>query len=175
MFKSSDQRVSRDDQLPTRFLAGGTRDLASDLSKVLDKSALNGDFAQAVKYLKGLSPSAADTEIRKLDLLAPCLEVCQFIEALCWQLRQREDFELVQTWMSVFLSIHGSELKVSTATDTQDSTAGEFSTLSSESEGRERVYMKLKDWKRLHDAEAARIKSLVSFCSGVLGFIQSTR
>ena len=61
------------------------------------------DPSSLASYLTALPPSAADLEIRSLTLG----EMPIFISFLTQQLRARKSFELVNTWMSVFLRVHG--------------------------------------------------------------------
>ncbi|KAL8702466.1 MAG: hypothetical protein Q9201_004371 [Fulgogasparrea decipioides] len=60
-----------------------------------------------VSHLAALAPAAADIEIRSLASLD---EMAGFVQALTARLKQKKDYELVQTWMSVFLRCHGREI-----------------------------------------------------------------
>lgn len=60
-------------------------------------------------YLKSLSPSATDLEIR--SSLGTSLEHLNlFIHALTQRLKSHRDFEAVEAFISVFLKIHGEVL-----------------------------------------------------------------
>jgi len=63
----------------------------------------DGSTDEAVTHLKSLPPSSADLEIRGLRLEEG--EMVRFVKALTRRLRSRRDFELVQTWMNVFLAV----------------------------------------------------------------------
>ncbi|KAL8904204.1 MAG: hypothetical protein Q9207_003416, partial [Kuettlingeria erythrocarpa] len=99
-------RISR----PT--LSSSTRSQFTTLLHAFATSLLNEqqepDPALLLTHLSTLSPSAADTEIRSL---ANMEEMTTFIQALTARLKQKRDYELVQTWMSVFLRAHAGELK----------------------------------------------------------------
>ncbi|KAG8626232.1 hypothetical protein KVT40_005177 [Elsinoe batatas] len=70
----------------------GTRVLA-----VASKGDAEG-WKGVVEYFKTLSPAAADVEIRSLSTggLGGVNEAAVFVEALCWLLRERRDFEVGQ-------------------------------------------------------------------------------
>ena len=58
-------------------------------------------------YAKALSPAAMDLELRSLVSLE---SLRMFITALTRRLRSHRDFEAVQTFMNVFLRMHGDVL-----------------------------------------------------------------
>lgn len=58
-------------------------------------------------YAKTLSPAAVDVELRSLVTL-DALQM--FLAALTIRLRSHRDFEAVQTFMNVFLRMHGDVL-----------------------------------------------------------------
>jgi len=58
-------------------------------------------------YAKSLSPAAADLEIRSL---ATVEDMSLFLRALSQRLKSRRDFEAVQTYLNVFLRVHGEAL-----------------------------------------------------------------
>ncbi|SCV67376.1 BQ2448_6022 [Microbotryum intermedium] len=64
----------------------------------------SGDYESFFTYLKTLSPSSTDLEIRSLTLL-PHLSL--FLYALNRRLASHRDFEAVQAYLSLFLRIHG--------------------------------------------------------------------
>ncbi|SCZ96552.1 BZ3500_MvSof-1268-A1-R1_Chr8-2g10291 [Microbotryum saponariae] len=63
-----------------------------------------GNYESFFTYLKALSPSSTDLEIRSLTLL-PHLSL--FLSALNRRLASHRDFEAVQAYLSLFLRIHG--------------------------------------------------------------------
>lgn len=158
----------------SRFSTDGMLYARQDLSKTLVEDSKCDDFSSALNYLKSLPPSAADTEIRNIEVISPYTELTLFVRALCWQLSQRKDFELTQAWMSVLLKIHGRSIQALERPPTGDPDA-ERSEAGEHTEGYEGLILQLSAWKSLHQTEAARVKGLASFSSGILGFIQSSR
>lgn len=111
-----------------------------------------GDYRALVEYLKSLSPSAADIEIRSLNPQGTSNELVGFVAALTYRLKQKADYELVQAWMSVFLKIHCE-------TVAQDAD----------------LVKALKEWRTEQAKEAKRLGALVGYCGGVVGFLRSGR
>ncbi|CDO73537.1 hypothetical protein BN946_scf185014.g7, partial [Trametes cinnabarina] len=67
----------------------------------------SSDYEDFFSYAKALSPAAMDLELRSLVTL----EALQmFLAALTHRLRSHRDFEAVQTFMAVFLRMHGDVL-----------------------------------------------------------------
>ncbi|GAA5850196.1 hypothetical protein JCM5353_004683 [Sporobolomyces roseus] len=67
----------------------------------------NGPYQSFFEYLKALSPSALDLEIRSLSTL-PHLRA--FLHSLLSRLQSHRDFEATETFLAVFLRIHGDVL-----------------------------------------------------------------
>ena len=119
---------------------------ASTFTALLKHS--ENESAALVAHLTQLSPSAADLEIRSLTIA----EMPLFVRALTAQLRRRKDFELVNTWMSVFLKMHGDFI-------------GEIDDL------RKAVV----DWREVMRSEEQRLGELTGYVRGVVGFLRSAR
>lgn len=124
---------------------------SSTFTSLLASGAQNTDFNPFISHLSSLGPSAADIAIRTLELD----EMPLFVDAIGWRLEQRRDFELTQTWMNVFLKLHGSVI-----------TASE--------EGGE-LREALLRWRKVQVEERKRLNDLVGYCDGVLGFLRSGR
>jgi U3 small nucleolar RNA-associated protein 21 len=108
-----------------------------------------------IEHLKTLSPSAADLDIRSLNPSASeneSDELVNFVEALTGRLKERRDYELVQTWMAVFLRLHLDTV-----------------------EHDERLVQALAEWRKEQQKEGARLGEMIGFCSGVLGFLRDPR
>ena len=120
----------------------------SSASSLLTAFTQSHDPTSLTAYLMSLSPSATDLEIRSLTLS----EMPTFVQALTAQLRLRKDFELVNTWMSVFLRVHGDF--ISEVEDIRD------------------VVM---EWKEVMVEEERRLGKLVGFTKGVVEFLRSAR
>ena len=101
-----------------------------------------------VTHLEALSPSAADLEIRTLH---PA-ETLPFVRALTQQLALNKDFELVNTWMSCFLRMHGDVVQ-----ENEDLQAA------------------LMDWRQAVKGAEQSLEDLGGFCKGVVEFLRSAR
>lgn len=108
------------------------------------------DHVKLLDHLKTLPPSSADLEIRNLEEH----EMKTYVEALTERLRTRRDFELVMTWMNVFLKCHGDI--VATAEDDGARDA-------------------LQVWRDVLKIEQGRLGARVGFCLGVAEFLRSAR
>ncbi|KAG9772093.1 U3 small nucleolar RNA-associated protein 21-like protein [Exophiala dermatitidis] len=122
----------------------------SQMSTILDKFASDprGDPSPLADHLTALPPSAADLEIRSLTLH----EMPVFVRALTSQIGLRKSFELVNTWMSVFLKIHGDFV-------------GEVKELNDA----------VLAWRDAMDREEKRLSRLVGYTRGVVDFLRSAR
>ncbi|KIW91549.1 uncharacterized protein Z519_07515 [Cladophialophora bantiana CBS 173.52] len=122
----------------------------SQLSSLLEtfSSSPSHDPSSLTMHLSSLPPSAADLEIRSLTLP----EMPTFIDFLIRQLRQRKSFELVNTWMSVFLKVHGDF--VGEVDDVRD---------------------KVVEWRKAMVEEETRLSELVGYTRGVVEFLRSAR
>lgn len=99
------------------------------------------------EYLKSLSPSAVDLEIRSL-LALPHLNL--FLHALTRRLRSHRDFEAVQAYMSVFLSVHGDVLV-----------------------SNDELKEGLVELKQAQQEEGKRVGELVRYALGTLSFLRT--
>ena len=79
-------------------------------------------------------------------------ELAPFVQAMTQLLRSRRDYELVQTWVNVFLKRHSESVM-----------------------GEEDVRTELRKWMIEQKREAGRLAELVGYCSGVAGFLRSGR
>jgi U3 small nucleolar RNA-associated protein 21 len=107
-----------------------------------------GDPTDLLVHLTSLSPSAADIELRSLTIA----EMPVFVRALTAQLLRRRDFELVNTWMSVFLKMHGDF--ISEVSDLRNAVV---------------------EWRHAMRSEEQRLAELVGYVKGVVGFLRSAR
>ena len=99
------------------------------------------------EYLKSLSPSALDLEIRSLISLE---HLESFLAALIGRLRSHRDFEAVQAVMSVFLTVHGDVLISNTE-----------------------LTSKMEELREAQRKEAGRLSELVGYAMGTLGFLRT--
>ena len=133
--------------------------IRNEFYSLLHTCSESGDYEPFITHFSSLAPSAADIEIRSLKPE----EMPQFVDALTFRLRQKKDFDLVQTWMAVFLRVWG-DVVVAAHQD-----QGE--------EGGEQVRLReaLNKWREVQEAEKKRLTELVGFCKGVIGFLRSER
>lgn len=134
----------------------------NEFSSLLHTSSESGDYEPFITHFSTLAPSAADIEIRSLKPE----EMPQFVDALTFRLRQKKDFDLVQTWMAVFLRVWGD---VVVAAHQGEESVGE------EGEEQQRLREALNKWREVQEAEKRRLTELVGFCKGVIGFLRSER
>ncbi len=137
---------------PSRVLRLSQATASSDFTTILHTAITSSDFPPFIDHLKLLPPATADLEIRSLNPRQPYTELEGFVRALTDRLRARRDYELVQAWMAVFLRVHGDVV-------VQD----------------ERLVAVLREWRGAQEKEAGRLRELVGFCSGVVGFLRSPR
>lgn len=119
----------------------------SDQFNALLKASTH-DPTELLSHLSSLPPSAADLEIRSIAMA----EMPTFVRALTDQLRRRKDFELVNTWMSVFLKMHGDI--VAEVAELRDA---------------------VMEWRDVMRQEEKRLAELVGYVRGVVGFLRSVR
>lgn len=103
-------------------------------------------------HLSTLAPSSADLEIRSLSSSSyegDENEHLAFISALTMRLKQRRDYELVQTWMTVWLRLHGDLVASDPA-----------------------LHSALASWKSAQEDEGQRLRALVGWCAGVGAFLR---
>ena len=154
MNKSSSTSVTL---IPNRNSAsqdGRLTERTQSISTILNSIASSSNHSQAplVDYLKALSPSSADLAIRSISIRPPHEEMVTFVNALVDSLKSRRNYELIQAWMAVFLRHHGDIIN----TD-------------------EKMMNAVRRWRDEEVKERARLNELVSFCSGVLGFVREGR
>ncbi|KAK5957087.1 rRNA-processing protein utp21 [Knufia fluminis] len=120
----------------------------SVISTHLDTYTAERRTDDLVSYLSGLSPSAADLEIRSLTMR----EMPAFVQALTAHLRQRRGFELVNTWMAVFLKLHAEFVS-----------------------GIDDVRLAVLEFQEAMNAEETRLSQSVGWARGVVEFLRSSR
>ncbi|KAL8947297.1 MAG: hypothetical protein Q9222_006406 [Ikaeria aurantiellina] len=134
----------------------------SQFTSLLHNFADNADESmppEVLIYLSSLSPSAADTAIRTLKDMT---EMTLFVKVLTVRLRQKRDFELVQTWMRVWLRCHGGVIA---------GAGGE----ADEGAGKAGLVAALKAWREEQGKEAKRLGDMVGYANGVLDWLRSSR
>lgn len=109
--------------------------------------AAGGD--EFADYLAGLGPAGTDIELRTM-MLEPRNELVLFIDAMIDQLQKRRNFELVQAWMKMILTIHADAFV----------------------EGDSDTKAALARWQAAEKDEVARMQALSRFCSGVIKYLR---
>ncbi|KEF59680.1 uncharacterized protein A1O9_04526 [Exophiala aquamarina CBS 119918] len=134
----------------SRLAADSRSGNQSQMSSLLEDfdSGEGQDPARISQHLASLPPSAADLEIRSLTLD----EMPLFVRALTQQLRLRKYFELVNTWMSVFLRLHGDFVS-----EVED------------------LVVAVSAWRTAMESEEKRLGQLVGYTRGVVEFLRSAR
>ncbi|KAI6247230.1 U3 small nucleolar RNA-associated protein 21 [Erysiphe necator] len=145
--KKLDEEARESNTEKSRIIRLGHLTTEGEFTSTLRVGYETGNYVSFLNYLKTLSPSVADLEIRSLN---PQEEFVPFIMALTHQLHARLDYELIQTWMSVFLRLHSDLI-------THD----------------HKIIEALKIWREEQAREGQRIGELLSYCSGVVGFLRT--
>ena len=138
----------------------------SQFTSLLHSGRQSGEFGPLIEFLKSLPPAKSDLEIRSLDprIRRGSSELCDFISALTAQLKARKNFELVNTWMAVFLRVHA------------DAVGGSFGILEgNKSNLNSTLQAALTEWKDEQEREGRRLAELVGYCRGIVGFLRSIR
>lgn len=134
----------------SRLAADSRTGSQSQISNLLEDfgSGAGQDPTPISQHLASLPPSVADLEIRSLTLD----EMPLFVRALTQQLRLRKYFELVNTWMSVFLRLHGDFVS-----EVED------------------LVVAVSAWRKAMKSEEKRLSQLVGYTRGVVEFLRSAR
>jgi U3 small nucleolar RNA-associated protein 21 len=123
---------------------------ASPFSSLLSRFAVDPDQdpGNVIAHLEALAPSAADLEMRTLLQS----EMLPFVCAMTRQLALNREFELVNTWMSCFLRMHGDVVQQN----------GE-------------LQIALREWRRAAEGAEQSLEDLGGYCKGVVDFLRSAR
>lgn len=82
--------------------------LLSPLSRTLINCSRTNQFDTFIEQMKELGPSAVDAEIRSLgkDVCGSKKPMLCFLDAIEWKLTNKRDYELVNSWLALFLKTH---------------------------------------------------------------------
>lgn len=136
-----------------KFRPSGRIGFESQFTKLLREAGMTNEFSIFLDTLIGLSPSAADLEIRSLNSFEPFDEICWFIKALTAGLKTNENFELYEAFMSMLFKVHGDVI--------QSHNKNELMSVA------------LNNWNEEHKNHE-RLDELVKFCSGVINFVMAS-
>lgn len=104
--------LEREDTSNSKLITPETLTNLTTFGKLLDKSVETNDFTSVTDSLKQLGPSLIDFEIKSL---APegggsVSVMLQFLKCIEYMLKSNKDFELAQSYLSVFLKVHGKTI-----------------------------------------------------------------
>ena len=114
-----------DDELPdleagsSRVLNFGKIGAMSPFQKSLIQAGEADDYSTFAVLLKSLTPSQLDLEIRSLSVEDDMAQLRYFLAFVAHQLQARRDFELTQSYLHLFLKVHGDVLRGAEATQTE--------------------------------------------------------
>ena len=80
--------------------------------EMLLSSIQSNDFLDAIEKLKSLGPSAIDFEVKSLAHYSICSVelMLQFMKMIRCMLESKQDFELLQAYLAIFLKSHGEAI-----------------------------------------------------------------
>ncbi|KAH8331082.1 hypothetical protein KR067_011308 [Drosophila pandora] len=93
----------------SHFRKSTTLNNLTAFGKLLEQTASSGDYAPAVQHITQLGPSMVDFEIKSMhpDAGGTLLAMLQFIKMIEFMFGSNHNFELAQSYLSVFLRSHG--------------------------------------------------------------------
>lgn len=145
----------------TTKVLGNIPNSSSKFSMALHSAQCDATYLPVISHLKALSPAAADIELRSLSLLPSDTSTTQgdsnseavtFVDALVWLTKTRNDFELNQAWMAVFLRLHGDVVGEDPA-----------------------LRQAVQDWRDVMVEEKRRLARLARYGEGVVGYVRAAR
>jgi U3 small nucleolar RNA-associated protein 21 len=96
----------------SKVLNFGKIGVMSPFQRALCKAARSENYTPFLETLKRMGPSAIDLEVRSLSLERECEQLAFFLAFVGSQLHKREHYELVQSYLHLFLKVHGDTLGV---------------------------------------------------------------
>ncbi len=126
----------------------------SEFTKKLRLGNDTGSFKQFLDYLKGLSPSSTDMEIRTINPLESLDELIWFIKAMSNGLKSNINFELIEAWIRILLKCHGDAI------------------LENYNKNKE-LKETISEWETLQENSINRLDYLVKYTSTVSNFLSS--
>ncbi|QIW95758.1 hypothetical protein AMS68_001276 [Peltaster fructicola] len=145
-FLSGSQAIQTGPTTETRVSVSKMESTA--FAKYVKAAGSTNDYAQMLEELEQLSSSAADIEIRSLG----SGELVTFVKALTWLAQRGKKFELGQTWMTVFLRVHGDIARNDTA-----------------------LRQAIREWSTETTKESQRVQQLAEYCGGLVSYLRAAR
>lgn len=101
-----------DDDMESKVFKPSTLSNLTTFAKILDETLTTQDFEKCVTYLKQMGPSMVDFEVKSLHPIGggTVRVMVQFLRTLLFMFESNRNFELAQSYLSVFLRSHGLNL-----------------------------------------------------------------
>ena len=101
-----------DDELDSKIKKASTLNNLTNFGKLLEATASTQDYEKCVQHLKQLGPSMIDFEIKSLHPIGggTIKAMVEFLNTLQFMFKSNLNFELAQSYLSVFLRSHGLNL-----------------------------------------------------------------
>ncbi|KAK1276546.1 hypothetical protein QJS04_geneDACA004157 [Acorus gramineus] len=122
-FKPNDDSLNKENGNKSSEVAQGRREshLASQFSLLLESCADANNFSTFTDFIKGLSPSALDMELRLLQIIDEDLHESDprpelhsielLLDYFINEITHRNNFEFIQSVVRLFLKIHGETVR----------------------------------------------------------------
>ncbi|KAM7362233.1 WD repeat-containing protein 36 [Cochliomyia hominivorax] len=103
---------SDDDELESKHLKATSFSNLTNFGKLLEATASSNEYDKCVQHLKQLGPSMIDFEIKSLHPIGggTVKAMVEFLNTLEYMFSTKQNFELAQSYLSVFLRSHGLNL-----------------------------------------------------------------
>ena len=95
----------------SKVLNFGKLGVQSEFQRVLCGAAASGHWALFMEHLKTSSITSIDLEIRSLDSDGDAKQLQYFLEFAAAMIGSKEQFELVQAYLHLFLKVHGDTIR----------------------------------------------------------------
>lgn len=129
----------------------GDHSFETKFTKLLRECHDRQDYGEFLLWVVAAPPTVIDTEIRSLPSFPPLDEMEWFIEAMTEGVATRQNYDMVEAMMHLYLSVHGDVIY----------------------NHREQLHDKLERYREVSGEVAAKADELVKYCSGVMSFLQA--
>lgn len=101
-----------EDDLDSKFFKSSNFNNLTNFGKLLEVTATTQDYDKCVQHLKQLGPSMIDFEVKSLHPIGggTILAMVQFLKTIQFMFESNSNYELAQSYLSVFLRAHGLNL-----------------------------------------------------------------
>lgn len=100
-----EEKISYDAQ--SRLINIKNMNMDTEFGKLLRSGWSTKNYNQFMKHAKSLSPASFDFEVRSLSLENNCEQLVQLLDALLTLMKTYQNFELLQSYVTVALRTHG--------------------------------------------------------------------